>query len=180
MKILLEMLRDLVLMRRGPQDLPYAPNLLGALLIAAIVLDVAMQGLMPGAQRPSLAAMLATAAQSNLLLLALPYVLLRLRKLDSRFVQTGIALLGTGMVLQLLALPAVFLVGPLDPAATAATPGQGIGALMLMGLLLWLLLVQGHILRHALEVRFAIGVLLALSFVVVQLALKALLSGGAA
>ena len=57
MNVWLSVLRDLLLFRRGPADVPYAPSLLPVLFIAMIVIDaVAARALTGQAGDPLLAA----------------------------------------------------------------------------------------------------------------------------
>lgn len=187
MKSLLELLRDLVLLRRAPQDLPYSPALFAGALILSIVLDVAIERQFP--LRPAgaavtvlpLAVLFAAASLSALITVLLPYIALRLRKFDARFVQTGTALLGTGLALELLALPARLMIGTFPAEPEQITGMQAFGSLIAIIVLGWMVVVHAHILRHALDQRFPVGFLLAIAFLIIHVRiLDAVFGGGAA
>ncbi len=115
MNALVAMVRDLLLLRCGPQDLPYSTNLLAALGVAVVAIDLllAVVLLADGAPPP-----LGRVLFSLVLLVGLPGLALAMANLGARFVQTATALLATGLVFSLLALPVVAGVGklPQDPS----------------------------------------------------------------
>lgn len=85
------------------------------------------------------------------------WVVLRVTAKTQRFVQTLTSLAGTGMILGLAALPLVQL------AASAHRNDEPMAGLVLgwLVLLVWGVTVQAHIFRHALTVRYGIGLMLA-------------------
>jgi hypothetical protein len=138
----------LCLLRAGPQDLPHSPLLLVvsfALQLGANVLALADR-LAPG---PALLA----AGAYTLTLVALVHTTLLLRDRGQRAVQT---------------LAAVNLVDALIGAAGWAA-GAVLGALLPAGVievpfLVWFIAVLGHVLRHALDVRYGLGLGLAVLY----------------
>lgn len=159
MSVLFDLFLDICLFRKGPQHVPASSTLLNL-----SVLSYGAAGLL---------LMLASAVPSRALLLivldiallaGLSYGLLTAAGQWRRFTQTLTALAGTGVLLQLLALPlAIWLarVGPQQPAA--ALP-----SLLYLLLLGWSIAVTGHILRHALSIPMALGVLYALGYLIIS------------
>lgn len=159
---LLQRFFDICLLRAGPQDLPASRFLLWVSLLAygAVGLVMSAQNLDVG--RAILLVVLDTA-----LLAALLFALLWSRALLERLPQTLTALLGTGAILQLVALPILSWqqAGLGDDTITTALM---IASLLLWIWLLWDLLVIGHILRHTLSTRLPVGVLLALAYLFIS------------
>jgi hypothetical protein len=77
-----------------------------------------------------------------------------------RLVQTLSALAGTGFVLALAALAPTWWLAHAHAAGSEA----GLPAFALLGLVLWSLVVTGHVLRHALSAPLIVGVLIAIVF----------------
>lgn len=159
---LLLIFRDICRLKRGPQDLPYAPHLLGLLLVLDLALDIgfaAVQGRAGDVAWRSLG--------GTVLSLGLLYTLLQTRGFASRFVQTATAAIGTGVLATLLALPLLLAIG--EPPATPQqlTGMQVLLTWMLLALLVWKLLIDASILRHALELPLPATVLIALVWILV-------------
>ena len=114
MKSLLESIRDILLLRRGPQDLPFSAALLGALILFALAIGLAVS-----AQRVPVAVAAPQLGFEVLLLLALAWIPLALAKRRERFIQTATALVAAAIAFNLLAVPVVLGVGelPKDPRA---------------------------------------------------------------
>lgn len=173
MNPLLQLVRDLLLLRRGPQEVPHSPGLLATALLATMAID-AVTGRMqvPGGVPFGLVAF------SALALIGLPAVALRFAGRAERWMQTATALALTSVVFKLLAVPLLMGIGKLPEQPAAMAPHQtllGLGALLLV---VAQTVVKGHVFRHALEVPLRGGVLLAISFVVIELVLAAMLFGG--
>lgn len=163
-RALIGLFLDIVLHRRGPQDVPAGRGVfLGAL---AAYLAVGAAVLWPSAA--GVGEVYAQLAVDLGLLVGVCSALLALTGRIARLGQTLAALFGTGAVLSAAALPFVWAVARSigDPAVTpdALPPAALIGTLALFGLLLVSLLVTGHILRHALEWSYAAGVLAATGY----------------
>lgn len=156
---------ELCLLRRGPQDLPYAP----ALALIALAIGLALEGY---------SARLAGGAQGTAFLLpfsgaftlAATWGVLRLRKAEARFWQTLLALTATGVVFSLLALPVIAAIGPIDPDSVKRIP-QLLGW-AIIALACWRLLVVGHVWRHALDIPLPTGVLVALGLFIAEYLLQ--------
>ncbi len=155
MSRLLQLFIDICLFRARPQDLPASPFL----LLLCIVVSIAT-GFIPVLNHlkgvyPALAASL---MDTGLILLFLRGGLYFLEK-EPRFLQTATAIFGSGAVINipLLVLELMF-------AAAQSDVMQAVATLLFLLLVVWSLLVLGHILRYALDIRFAGGVAIALGY----------------
>lgn len=142
-------LLEICLLRAGPQDLPATPQFLAFALIGYFLVDVLMSLL-----SFPVGAAFAVSLLDVLLLAAFAQIVLRIVAKPARFNQTLAALAGTGQLLGLLALP---LIRGLTAAQAVGEPASGL-ALAWLAVLIWSLLVLGHILRHALNVSLMTGV----------------------
>ncbi|HET9835617.1 MAG TPA: hypothetical protein VFP88_04655 [Rhodanobacteraceae bacterium] len=147
--------RDLCLFRAGPQDLPYSPRAVIALLIVGAVLEAFFD-----TYEGSGIAVIVAANLGTLAALAALRTMLRWRGKLERFVQTSLALLASGLICELIVLPLVLYFGhPTDPAAIAGP--QLLAGVVAMVLLLWQTCISVRILRTALNLPLP-GALLAL------------------
>lgn len=169
---LLALLRDLLLMRRGPQDLPYSPPLLAGLCVVAVLVDHALAAALVDGGAPTLRVLFSLAV-----LVGLPALALGMANLQARWVQTATALVATGIVFSLVALPVVAGVGRLPEDPSQLTPAQVIFGWLSIALLAWQVAVKGSIFRHALGVPLRAGVLLAIAFFAIELVLGIALFG---
>lgn len=147
-------LRDLIFFRAGPQDMPYAPRALIVLLILGAALEIAFD-LRQNRPWPAIAG----ANVGTLAALATLFGLLRWRGKPERFVQTALALVATGLLLQVIVLPLLLAIGwPLSDKAQL-TPRQTVELLAVFVLAVWQVAISVNVLRHALEIPVAGGVL---------------------
>ena len=161
MKAFLEILRDILLFRRGPQDVPYSTSLLATSCIVAYVVDFAVT-----AQLYADAAIAAPIAVSVAAELALAYAALMMSNRNARFAQTATALMGTRIAFTLMTFPMLLGLGPArDPEKLTAM--QALLVWLLLPFAFWKLAVTAHVLRSALETSMRIGLLLALVFTVI-------------
>lgn len=172
MNALLNLLRDLLLLRRGPQDVPYSPVLLGLLCVGVVVVDHALAATLLEGGAPTARVLFSLA-----ILIGLPALALAMANLAARWVQTACALAATAIVFSLLALPVVLGVGrlPADPADM--TQAQFLFGMLSIVLLAWQVAVKGSIFRHALGVPLRAGVLLAIAFFAIELVIGIALFG---
>jgi hypothetical protein len=155
----LQLIRDICLLRRGPQDLPYSPTLLAAVLAVALALELAVAYV----RGKPLDAAFAGALLELAFTLGMLHLVLTLRSLRNRFVQAATALLACALVFELLGLPTLLLFGGEPPrAGTALTPLQLVVSMFLLPLAIWSIVVQAHVLRHSFDVPFASGVVIAI------------------
>ncbi|MEZ5581591.1 MAG: hypothetical protein R3F37_01305 [Candidatus Competibacteraceae bacterium] len=155
MVALFNLFLDICLLRKGPQDVPASTALLQLSLalyaISGLVLLLATLDLISAF----------TLVTLDLgLLVGLTYGVLNLLGRGPRFAQTLTALAGTGVLLELIAWPLAMWIGQASiRQETAALPG-----LLYLVLLGWNIVIIGHILRHALSITLAFGVLYAFGY----------------
>jgi hypothetical protein len=174
MNLLLRLLAVCVL-KAGPQDLPATQRLTAQWIAFAIVLEMVYARLVELPEAPPRLAL------SLLLLLSVPYALLRLRRKPERYTQTLLALAGTGAIFTVLFLPlALFAQGLPAPESTQAmVPEHYMVGWLLIGLLGWKLLVGAQIFRHAMDWPMSAAMLLAVGLFAFELGLDRWLFGAA-
>lgn len=166
MKAIVRTCWQICLLRQGPQVFPRSWMLFVILLLVYMAADVVLfvaQGLRGRMLLPEL--LLDTA----LLLAFFALVLLIWQKLE-RFNQTLSALLGTSTIIMLVAVP-LSLLATLLPAST----GTQVVGVLLWVVLAWNVLVMGHILRHALNTWLTLGIIIAGTYVVLNLVMFSML-----
>ena len=166
----LKVFLDIVLWRRGPQDLP-ASRLLLALTAASYVAVSALQLGVLGEKGP---AWFVFVVLDPILLTGGTYLLLKLFRHPERFLQTATAILGTGAVLGLL----LFL--PLQLILSGMGAGQDSTAAGVFALLLVVVfaLVTGRILQLATESNLFTGIAVSLTYFMLINLLLGLANGG--
>ena len=174
MLTLVRLLWDLCLFRRGPQDLPYSPALARALLLVqagAGLLYLRIVG--AGGNGLSQLALSMTRA------IALPWLLLRARGRESRYVQTLSALVGTGIFATVAYLPLFFLAAdlPSPESGVPLTRTQAAAVWAMLVLSAWKLAINGQIWRQALDWPLGGGIAVALGVFLLELGLLRLVPG---
>lgn len=167
---------DLMLLRRGPQDMPSDWGLLGGVGFVYCSLAFTQVRLVANTAPAFAQAVLAT-----VILALFVNVILRWRGVPERFVQTLTALFAVGSLLTVLMLgPTTALLPFLEslakadnPEAVTPPPALVLFAYAVVGL--WGLVVFGHIYRHALSVNLWLGVTTALGFEILLLFVFSLL-----
>ncbi len=161
---------DIVLWRRGPQDLP-ASTLLLWLTAAGYVAVSILQLLLtdePGA------AWLVFVLLDPVMLTTGVYLLLKLFGKSDRFLQTTTAVLGTSVVLGLsLFLPVQFL-----SSQAGLPPESTIAGLIALAMIVIFSLVTGRILKLATDSNLFTGVTISLTYVLLINLLLGLVRGG--
>lgn len=171
MNVLLRKLLALCRLRQGPQDLPYAPGVARMLVVTVLLMEalLAPRLAVPEAQ------MLPRIVLSALMLVGPPWLLLKLRAHQERFVQTLIALAGTGVLFTMAVTPLLFVISPeavaLPSPPSPPAPQVVLASLAMMVLAVWKLMVNAHILRQALDWPQPAAVLLALGLFFVEMGL---------
>lgn len=169
LKTLFQVFFNICLLRSKPQELPNSTELLAVCILAACVVNF-------------LLALFSTAAANAVLASVVEIVLiglitlavLQLNKHPERWLKTMMALTGTGFLLGLIALPLFFISLNLQELAVI----QLFAMLVYLGLIVWNIMIMGHILRHALETGFGVGILFALTYIVITSISIALLLPG--
>lgn len=168
------LVRDLCLLRRGPQDMRHSPSLLLGLVVASFLLDITVAGQFArGGPDPG-----PRVALGHAVVLGLTWTALAMGGRQARFVQTASALIATGMVFTLATIPVLWGVGDLPREAGQLTGTQIAFGWLSLALLAWQLAVRGHILRHALELPLRHGVLVAVVFFATEVLLALAVFGG--
>jgi len=152
---LIQFFIELCLLRRAPQDLPASAALFGLALAADLLISLMLAAI---AGLP-LSLGLVEGLTDVLFMLALLYGALRMLNRPARFAQAATALLGSGAVLGVLALLPISML----PSGEQADP-PAIAALMLLALVIWSVLVTGHILRHTFDLRLGQGIAIAVVY----------------
>ncbi len=149
MKALINYFFDLCLLRVNPQDLPASQALLSITFICNVLVGL----LLIGDVRPHPIAALFESFLGATLLLGTLWLMLSLRKMRGRFTQSATALMGSGLLLSLIALPLLVL-------ADNSQNEPNLAGVLLLLLVMWSLIVLGHIVRHTftLPLSSAIGV----------------------
>lgn len=160
MLALLEAFFQILMRRRGPEDLPSSGFLLAVTLGGYVLAQLPVAALLYGW---TVRGVLAVAADVALLSGAY-WVLLSATRLIGRYRQTVTALLGTGMLLSLPQAPLVLLS---KFTATAGQPAIGPTA-GLLALLIWSVVVQAHVTARALSTSFVIGLVVAVGYFILS------------
>ena len=153
---LLNVFVDICLLRAGPQDLPGS----AFLLLLTALLSLLTGTIVIVGTFGSLDTALAAQSLDILLLLGLLRLVLQLTGKSARFQQTASALFGSGVLINLVTMP-LQLLGPGDPSASTAGEFSGLFYLVII---IWALVIVGHIIRQALEIRMAAGLAIALVY----------------
>jgi hypothetical protein len=155
-KALLVFFVELCALRRAPQDLPASEILFGVMLLADLLAGL-LVGITAGM---SWLVSLTQGVAEILITLAALFGALSLVGRRSRFLQSATALLGSGALLGLVAtLPL-----SLEPTGNEESDLAAIGAFLLLGLVIWSIVVTGHILRHAFTLTLGQGAAIAMAF----------------
>jgi len=173
MSALLSILIGLCLLRRGPQDLPYSPALTRNLVLVAFAIDLLYVSLLDVEQ--PLPRLLFALAMS----LGVPWLLLQLRGRTARYAQTVGAIAGTGALFTLLFLPVALWTRQFAALGPGVEPSgeQMLAGWIVLLLLGWRLAVNGHVLRHALDLPRWAGALIAIAWFLVEFSLDRRLFG---
>ncbi len=156
MKLLLKLFFDICRLQAKPQDVPASSALMLLTVLAVVASGVpAIVGSVGG---------LAPAIMICLLDVALTLILLKIflaiMNLSSRIMQTATAMFGAGTIINMFSLPVVWLLN----VTSENSLHQLLGALLYFALLIWGLVVIGHILRHSFNLRLSSGVLIAMGY----------------
>jgi hypothetical protein len=142
-------LLNIIMRKLGPEDLPDSAFLLGFTLFIYLMLQVVLAVILFG---PSVILIYTLVLDIALLTFCL-WALLRLTGFQSRFRQTMTALLGTSVLLSLLSAPfSLWRQYMINSDSDVALPSTIVFAVML-----WSLVIDGHILARALSKPFGVG-----------------------
>jgi hypothetical protein len=153
----------MLLLRAAPEDLPYSLRLMNRIIFLYLVSGLVVQS---GLVEPSLS--IGRMILSLAITLFFTYVVLSSLELKARFVQTMSALVGIGIIFNLLAWPLLKQMGE----QASAEPLTGIISLFVLLLMGWELLVTAHIYRHALNVKMGRAIILSLGLFFISITLS--------
>ena len=152
MPVLLRILA-ILLLKAGPQHLPYSLS-----LFAILTLLYLASGVLVLTTSRSIGQAAANMVLDVAVLFAFSYFCLSLLKYRARFVQMVSALAGIGIVYHLLAWPLFVQIHNMQPQQQ----GAKIAALLMLLLVSWQVLVFAHVFRHSMQMSMMRA--LALSF----------------
>jgi hypothetical protein len=155
---------DIALWRRTPAQLPASSFLLALVAVAAALIEVLGAFLPPASSDRILTRIALTVG----LPLGFAWAVLVLARHRQRFLQTAIALLGVGVLGQLVLYPIGSLIHVIGSDRLAALP---LGILMLLGMI-WYLLACANIWRAALDSRLSIGVVVSVGYFLLSMVLE--------
>lgn len=146
-----KVLLNIILRKLGPEDLPDSSFLLGFSLAVYLSLQVFLALILFG---PSIILAKTLALDIALLTFCL-WALLRLTGFRTRFRQTLTALLGTSVVLSFISAPfSLWRQYSINAETDAALPST-----IVFAILLWSLVIDGHILSRTLSKPFGVGLI---------------------
>jgi hypothetical protein len=162
MQYYLNLFTRILLLRAAPSEVPASPALFWLVFMALLGLAL-VRGLFLLEPLDNFVFNIVNLG----MMLAFVYALLYLVKRSPRFLQTAIAVCGVNVLFYLLDFPAYWLL------VSEALPQQHllvtVAALYLYALLVFSVVVFGHILRHAMELSTVAGVLIALGYYVANI-----------
>ncbi|MBN8886938.1 MAG: hypothetical protein J0I77_14550 [Rudaea sp.] len=170
MSSVVETFRDILLLRRGPQDLPYSTQL----LVTVAALSIAAQLPVAWIREISVGMVLVGSALALAFSLGLLRLLLTLRDKGSRFVQTATAFVGCDVAFKVMGIPVALLFGTPPQTAEQMTGAQMLAGLIALPLLIWKVMVDAHVFRHSLDISFGGGISVALMWILAAVALASL------
>jgi hypothetical protein len=168
-RALIKFFVELCLLRRPPQDLPASETLLGLVLVADLAVGL-LVGITAGLSW--LTSLLQGVAELLLMMVGAlcgPDPAQASRTLPA----IGHGLLGSGALLGLVAIPPL----SLNPTGSQESDLAALGAFLLLGLVIWGILVTGHILRHTFSITLGQGSAIAVVFQIVAVTLVTSLFG---
>ena len=147
---------DICLLRKKPQDLPAS----GVLLFLCCLSYFLSSFILAYSYQNPVNSLIVALTDLGLMVILTKLILATGGK-SERWTQTGTALLGTGTIFGLLAIPVYYLL------SINGTPENAelILTFMIWFLIVWNITVMAHILSHALSIPFAVGVPMALIYV---------------
>lgn len=148
---LIELFLGICLLQKGPQDIPYSRFLCWFIFAIYLIVNCAVLAL-----QSDMLILIAQLTVQLVYTVAFFWICLWISNQRLRFPQSMTAVFGTDAFISLVALP---LLGWIT-----AEPQSPSIYMILFGLMVWQIVVTGHILRNALSARFSFGFGLALLY----------------
>ncbi len=155
---------DIALWRRTPAQLPASSFLLALVAVAAALIEV-LSAFLPPVSSDRIFTRIALSVGSPL---GFAWAVLALARHRHRFLQTSIALLGVGVLAELVLNPLGSLIHVIGSDSLGSVP---LGLVMLLGLI-WYLLACANIWRAALDSRLSVGVAVSVGYLLLSMALE--------
>lgn len=159
-KVLFLAFFDICRLIKRPQDIPESKNLLTLCIIAYGFLSIVLANLSQPIEQAIVAGVIEV-----VLIMGFSLALLQIRGKSSRWTQTVTALAGTGIIVSIVAFPVYILIGVGELNELESSAGQSAGLLLLSVLACWNIAIMAHILRHALEINFMLGIVLSITYI---------------
>ena len=156
----------ILMLRSAPQDLPYSRALMAKFILLYLISGMLV---VAGTVEPLLA--MGRMLLNIGIIVFFSHVLLSSLNLRARFVQTVTALVGAGIIFNLLAWPVLYF-ADIENATDSAM--QMLSLLVLM-LISWEVLVTAHIYRNTLNTKMTQAVILSMALFFISLSLSQLI-----
>ncbi len=155
---------DISLLQAKPQDVPFSYPLLVMTVAASIASYILAIGELAQLFGKDISVAPITVAE-HLIFAGTVWAILRFHNHSERFVQTVTAMFGVNTMVQLVMWPITgwLMKSAADLSALgteqAPPPEAGMPLFLMLSLLIWILIVYGHIFKETLETRFGAGLL---------------------
>ena len=148
MSYLIQSFWEICLLQKAPQDIPYSRGLFLLLLPVNFLVDILYSGL--AYPKVELGSIILVVSVHAVFFLGSISFLMAVMGYAARSFQTLTALLGTGVIISLLAMPVLLAISYVPQLA-------GYFGLIMLLLIIWSLVIMAHVLRHALSVGFLLA-----------------------
>jgi len=153
MEALIRLFGNICRFKKGPEDVPSSLNLLLALLICNLIIEMFL-----GLTVYSIGLAFFLTSLSVIVLFAFSWVWLLLFQLKERFLQTATAFIGISLFTNILCFIPVTLLWQMGVLVDNSY------ALVNLVLLIWILSIYAHIYKRALNVSFFLGLALSITY----------------
>lgn len=162
---------DLCRLKVGPADMPVSNILLQVSLLAYFLLGIGISRI-DSAWNISIMTSLA----DTLFMIIFIKLLLYIKGMQARYLQTLTALAGASIILNIIGFPLMLWLNQTDKLQQ----GTSIAMLFLVALMFWSLMVIAHIFRHALDIKAGVAAMLAVGYTILSLIVLGLTLSGVA
>ena len=170
MSYFIQLFWQICLLQKAPQDIPYSRGLFFLLLLVGFLVNLLVNNLYLALSLPEsdFGSVLLVVSIKTIFILGSVSVLMMLMGYSVRIIQTLSALLGTDLIISLLALPILLAISYISQL-------EGYFGLILLFLIIWSLVIMVHILRHALSVGFLLAGLFVFGYFMLSIKLEGFL-----
>ena len=155
---------DLCLLKAAPQDAPGSKNAFYTALFVYLTIGTFITSFSQGLVVSVIVALL-----QAIIFIFITNLIMWVKKTPERFFQTVTALMGSGALLALVAIPVVYLGTSTTPGVEQSAPVSFLWMISIL-ILVWETVVIGNILRHAMEIPLLAGVGVALIYMYLSFA----------